>query len=1078
MNLSKTTLVAVLLSAFPASALLAQSTGSLRGQVTDPSGAGIPGATITLSGPANLVKVVSSDSAGNYIIPGLPGGAVTVRAAAPGFNLFEKTNLELNVGRGATLDIPLTVAVEKQEVTVADTQGISIDPEKNAGAIVLKGEDLDFLSDDPCDLEADLLALAGPAVGPNGGQIYIDGFSNGQLPPKENIREIRINSNPFSAEYDQPGFGRIEIFTKPGTDKFRGNVLLNDMDSIFNSRNPFANTAKPSYSQKQTQSNLTGPLGHKASFNLEFNYRVQDFVSPIQAKDPTQYPNSLQGILAPVVAPNGSVSPAFAGDSIYSDYPNGNTRWEISPRIDYQLTKNITLSGRYAFTHTNNPNNGIGGVNLPQPYADQETLAIGNQSTAQITETQVIGARAVNESRFQYRHTESNNDWVNREPSLYSEPPPEINASGVFSIGGPGFGAVPGVSGTPSTYTHQTNYEYQNLTSLTRNKHFIKFGVRIRGAEETTFSPNNFNGTYTFGGVSCTNVSATARANNAMCQASSTALISGLQSYAATQFLLGEGLSMQTINQQYGVGPTYYTVSGGQPLLNVSQIDAAPYIQDDWRVVPSMTLSLGLRYEVQNNINNKGAWAPRVALAWGLGGGQGRGRNPKTVLRLGYGIFYDRVNLGLTLAALRQNGVIQQNFQLFNPDAYYPLAPPASALTAENNQVIQKLDSNIQAPQILQSAIGVDRQLPKNITLSFNLTDSRGNHAMRDVNINTPVPGTYSPVNPLAAVYPLALVVNPVTGQPYGSGIVNLYESSGLWKQIQFSITPRVQINNKLNLFGYYVVGAAHGNADGGNGGGTFPANPYNFNEDWGRTSFDRRQQFQVGGTITAPLRITLSPNLNYTTAPPLNVTIGDDIYGDGQLNARPAFATPNNAGCNPGDLVTFLGHQFNNNPIGDPACGSAIIPRNYLSAYGNLRFNLRIGRSWGFGERVSGNNQNQRGNGNFNGDQGGNNNGGGGGGGGRNGGGGGGGGRGGGGFAGGGGRGGGGGGRGGGGNQSSGQRYTLNANVEFQNLLNTVNKPAPVANLSSPFLGEILAGGGQNALWNRRVQLVLRFSF
>jgi Carboxypeptidase regulatory-like domain len=1072
MNLSKTTLVAVLASAFSASALLAQSTGSLRGQVTDPSGAGIPGATITLSGPANLVKVASTDSAGNYIIPGLPGGMFTVRAAAPGFNLFEKTDLELNVGRGATLDIPLTVAVEKQEVTVNDTQGISIDPEKNAGAIVLKGEDLDFLSDDPCDLEADLLALAGPAVGPNGGQIYIDGFSNGQLPPKENIREIRINSNPFSAEFDQPGFGRIEIFTKPGTDKFRGNVLVNDMDSLFNSRNPFANTAKPSYSQKQTQSNLTGPLGHKASFNLEFQYRVQDFVSPIQATDPTQYPSSLQSILAPTVGASGSVSPAFLGNTIYSDYPNGNTRWEISPRIDYQLTKNITLSGRYAFTHTNNPNGGIGGIDLPQPYADQETLAISNQDTAQITETQVIGARAVNESRFQYQYRDNSNSWVNREPSLYTVPPPEVNASGAFSIGGPAFGAVPGVSGTPETYTHQTNYEYQNLTSLTRNKHFIKFGARIRGAEETLFSPNNFNGTYTFGGVSCSTVSATALANNPMCQASPTALISGLQSYAATQLLLAQGYSMQAINQQYGVGPTYYTVSGGKPLLNVSQIDVAPYIQDDWRVIPSMTLSLGLRYEAQNNINNKGAWAPRAALAWGIGGGQGRGRNPKTVLRLGYGIFYDRVNLALTLAALRQNGVIQQNFQLFNPDAYYPLAPPASALTAENNQVIQKIDSNIQAPQMLQSAIGVDRQLPKNVTLSINLTDTRGNHAMRDVDINTPVPGTYNPLNPSAAVYPLALVVNPVTHQAYGNGIVDLYESSGLWKQIQLSITPRVQINNKLNLGGYYVVGAAHGNADGGNGGGTFPANPYNFGEDWGRTSFDRRQQVQVYGTITAPFRVTLSPNMNYTTAPPLNVTIGDDIYGDGQLNARPAFATPGNPGCNPGDIVTFLGHQFNDNPIGDPACGSAIIPRNYLSAYGNFRFNLRIGRTWGFGERVSGNNQqqNQRGNGNF--DQGGGNNGGGGGRGGNfNGGGGG---RGGGGFA-GGGRG--GGGR-GGGNQSSGQRYTLNLNVEFQNLFNTVNKPAPVANLSSPLLGEILVGGGQNALWNRRTQLTLRFSF
>jgi hypothetical protein len=1066
MNLIKTTLVAVLASALSAPALLAQSTGSLRGQVTDPSGAGIPGATITLSGPANLVKVTSTDASGNYIIPGLPGGMFTVRVAAPGFNLFEKTDLELSVGRGATLDVPMTVAVEKQEVTVSDTQGISIDPEKNAGAIVLKGEDLDFLSDDPCDLEADLLALAGPAVGPNGGQIYIDGFSSGQLPPKENIREIRINSNPFSAEYDQPGFGRIEIFTKPGTDKLRGNVLLNDMDSLFNSRNPFSNTTKPSYSQKQTQTNFTGPLGHKTSWTFEFDYREQDFVSLIQAKDPTQFPDSLAGIL----------SPSFLGTSINSWYPNYQTRYSFSPRMDYQLTKNITLSGRYTYTHTNSPNAGIGGTNLADFYsptlgplgvlANQETINTGYQSTAQLTETQVIGARAVNESRFQYHHTESNSAWDNvlgsaspvntACPDGITCPPPEINAANTFSFGG---------APAALTYAHQTNYEYWNITSLTRNKHFIKFGARIRGYEETTFAPTNFNGTYTFAGVQCSTLPATVIANNPLCASNPGGLISALQSYAATTYLLSQGTSMATIRSLYGVGPTYYTVAGGQPLLNVSQIDAAPFIQDDWRIVPSMTLSLGTRYEVQNNINNKGAWAPRAALSWGIGGGQAKGRNPKTVLRLGWGIFYDRVNLPLILAALEENGITQQHYQLFNPNTY-PAIPAASSLTAQS-QALQILDHNIQAPQMLQSAVGVDRQISRAITLSVNFIDTRGNHAMRDVNINTPVPGTYNPSNPSAAVYPLASVVNPATDQPYGSGIVDDYQSSGLWKQWQLQVSPRVALSNRVNLFGYYVYGQAHGNADGGNGGGTFPANPYNFAEDYGRTAFDIRQRMQVGGSVTAPWKITLSPNLNYSTAPPLNITTGDDLYGDGQTNARPAFATPTASGCNGQGIVTTPWGMFNENPTSNPACGSQIIPRNYASAYPNFRFNFRIGRTWGFGERVApGGNQQQGGggNGNFNGGPGGGRGGNFGGGGGRGGGGGG--------F--------GGGGRGGGGrgNQSSGQRYTINANIEFQNVFNTVNKPAPVANLSSPYLGEILAGAGQNALWNRRVQLSMRFSF
>ena len=85
----------------------------------------------------------------------------------------------------------------------------------------------------------ELQALAGPSAGPNGGQIYIDGFTAGQLPPKASIREIRINQNPFSAEYDKLGYGRIEIFTKPGTDKFHGQLFLTGNTAGFNSRNPF-----------------------------------------------------------------------------------------------------------------------------------------------------------------------------------------------------------------------------------------------------------------------------------------------------------------------------------------------------------------------------------------------------------------------------------------------------------------------------------------------------------------------------------------------------------------------------------------------------------------------------------------------------------------------------------------------------------------------------------------------------------------------------------------------------------------------------------------------------------------------
>ena len=126
-------------------------------------------------------------------------------------------------------------------VTDEAAAALSVDPAANAGAIVIQGKDLDALSDDPDELQSDLQALAGPSAGPNGGQIYIDGFTGGTLPPKASIREIRINQNPFSSEYDKLGYGLVEILTKPGMDQWHGQLYMSGTTAGLNSRNPFEN---------------------------------------------------------------------------------------------------------------------------------------------------------------------------------------------------------------------------------------------------------------------------------------------------------------------------------------------------------------------------------------------------------------------------------------------------------------------------------------------------------------------------------------------------------------------------------------------------------------------------------------------------------------------------------------------------------------------------------------------------------------------------------------------------------------------------------------------------------------------
>ena len=989
--------------------VMAQAPVTLHGQVIDPSGSAVPKASVVVSGPNNVVKVADTNDNGEYNITGLPPGKYTVRVTAPGFTLFEKADLDIVAGRPAAFDIKLVVEVSKQEITVSDTQQVELDPAKNAGALVLKEADLDMLSDDPDDLQAELLALAGPAAGPNGGQIFIDGFSGGQLPPKDSIREIRINSNPFSAEYDTSGRGRIEIFTKPGSEKFHGSVNVTYSDWLFNARNPFITSPLfpvPAADNKNLQANVSGPIiKGKLSFFIDYSRRQQREDDIINAQ-----------ILQPV-----TLLPTSEGFAVIA--PNYLTRF--SPRFTYQLSKNITLDGRYALNTTSYANQGIGGTSLPAgvPIAGiSSSSSAQHQSTTNQTinliETQIVNAATINETRFQYYRQRSTQIGDNQELN--------IAVQDAFTAG----------STILTNFTNQDNFELQNYTSITHGTHFIKFGVRIRGNTQNTASTNNFTGQFNF-----LNIAA----------------------YQIMEQGIAQGLSFNQIVANGG-GPFQYSFNAGNPLISGYQVDAGPFFQDDWRVKPNITLSLGLRYEVQNNIGDHNDWAPRVGLAWGVGPST-RGRTPKTVIRAGYGFFYSRFSLGNVLNAEQFNGINQLSYTITNP-MFFPQAgapiPPLNVLETPANQTASAtfhIDPNLHAPTIGQGAIGFDRQLPRNTTLSVNYINSRGTHILRTVDINTPIPGTFNPLIPTAALYPLGAA----------AGIYDLYSTSGIFKQNQLITNINSRINSKFSLFGFYAYGHVDTDVNGA------PTNPYNFREDYGPASYDRRHQININGSLVLPFGIRMSPNITYNSAPAFNVTQGIDEFGDTLFNTRPAFApagysAPNCTQTIASELTPCLANGTIKGTVYhfliNPPPGISPIPEGYFRAFGQFQFNVRISRTWGFGEPTAPN-PNRRG-----GDQGG-------------------GGRGpgfgqaaGGGPRGGGGaRGGGGPGPGGfGGGDSSGKRYSLTAGIFFHNLFNNVNPGVPEADLLSPRFGESLnlqsIGGPFGTSFNRRIDLSLRFAF
>src|ERR1700730_7345886 len=261
---------AVLWIGFLSGSVRAQApTGTLRGQVTDPSGSAVVTATVIVTTPAGDAITANTNRDGIYEVKGLAPGKYGLKVVAAGFTAFDRAGVEVASGQVQKLDVKLSIETQEETVVVTDQAAAALDvnPASNAGAVVLQGKDLEALSDDPDELQADLQALAGPSAGPNGGQIYIDGFTAVQLPPKASIREIRLNQNPFSAEYDKLGYGRIEILTKPGTDQWHGQLFLTGTSAGLNARNPFEHLPRgeqpPGYESTQFSGNIGGALSKK-----------------------------------------------------------------------------------------------------------------------------------------------------------------------------------------------------------------------------------------------------------------------------------------------------------------------------------------------------------------------------------------------------------------------------------------------------------------------------------------------------------------------------------------------------------------------------------------------------------------------------------------------------------------------------------------------------------------------------------------------------------------------------------------------------------------------------------------------
>lgn len=879
--ISKTIHLALVLAVLAPAAAAQTGAGRLKGRVTDELGAVVPGASIKLISPDKSEKVTSTAETGEYEFDAVNAGNYSLQVSARGFAAYV-TEVEVFADRGAVADARLTVELEKQQdVVVTGGEQMSTDPERNGGALVLRGGAVEALPDDPDEMAEVLRALAGPSAGPGGAQIYVDGFTaDGRLPPKSSIREVVINQNPFTAEFERLGFGRIQITTRPGGRQYHGQGMVHFNDETLNTRNAFGPERVP-FQLRYFTGVLSGPLDKRSSFFVNAQRR--------QIDDNTF-------IAATVLDPSLRVVQLNQGLDL--------TRREtyFGSRADYQFNPNHILQGQYIYTPSKVFGSGVGDFNLASRSLD----IFDRSHTVRLTETDILKVNVVNETRFQYT--------TQRRRQLGRSSEPTIRVLDAFTGGG---------AAADFTSLSTNLWEAHNYTTLSLGAHTLRFGGRYRHFSFNDLSPSNFNGTYTFAGGLAPALDAQGNPITGPDGAPVLETIDSIERYRRTLALRQQGLSAAQI-RALGGGAAQFSIAGGNPEANVGQHDVGLFVQDDWRLRPNFTLALGLRYEAQSNISSNLSFAPRVSFAWSPT--LNKASQPTTVVRGGFGIFYDRIPANLTLQALRFDGARQQQYIVTDPAVLdlFPAVPSVATLgTFAQPQTTRRVADDITSPYTMQGAISVERQLPRRNVLTTTYIYARALHLLRSRNVNAPLASGLRPRPELGNVF--------------------AFESSGVFKQHQLIVNLNGRLTSKFELFATYALNKADSDTDGI---GSFPADSYDLRGEYGRSALDVRHRLNVGASYDTVWGLNLNGLFLARSGQPFNVFIGRDINGDLAFAERPAFATDLNE---PGVVVSRFG-AFDPTP----SAGQILVPRNYGTGPTFYGMNFAVSKTFSFGGKAA----------------------------------------------------------------------------------------------------------------------------
>ena len=423
----------------------------LRGRITDASGAVIPGSKITVLRGSAVIDELVTNLTGDFDME-LAAGDYRLEVNTAGFNPLRQ-NVRVAAGI-APLSLTLTVAKVEQTVEVSDTAGkaVTIDSDVALTTQTISGDQLADLPDNEDELVAYLMQLAGASGGAGSRPTFlIDGFTGGRIPPKDQIQQIIIDNNPFSA--DANGGTRITVITRPGTSKWTGQLGGNVNSSAFNAATPTALT-KPARRQKTFNSTIGGTIIP--------NILAITFTGQYSQTDAEG--NAIRAVLP-------------AGQSVNEGVLSPSTRRNFGARGQLRLAQNQTLNFNLSYVANNAKNQGTGGFNL----VERAFNSSGHNWQVQLSELATLSEKIINEFRFQAAETDSDTASVTNAIA--------VNVTGAFNSGG------------AQNDNANRNHTYQlgdTLRWAARPTLNLQSGVEGNYERRHSVSRNNFLGLYTF----------------------------------------------------------------------------------------------------------------------------------------------------------------------------------------------------------------------------------------------------------------------------------------------------------------------------------------------------------------------------------------------------------------------------------------------------------------------------------------------------------------------------------------------------------------------------------------------------